>query len=88
MLRQPKTCANSPPMELPSMSPADTATAMTESARPRRPGSNAAATMAGPFAMSIAAPTPCAARAAISEPTVGAAPQRSEPTTKTARPAT
>ena len=62
--------------------PTDTTEPMMPSARPRSRAGKAAVTMAAPKAVIMAAPTPCAARKPISQPTPGDEPLSPEPTVK------
>ena len=55
-------------------------------AAPRRSGGNAALSSARPSGITSAAPTPCAARAAISQPTPGASAHSADATVNIPRP--
>ena len=56
------------------------------SARPRRAGDTAPDRIVSVSGVTIAPPTPCRARAAISQPMLGASAAAAEPSVKTARP--
>ena len=74
----------------PSTGPTTTARAVTEPkmpiAQPRRCGGTAAFSSASASGMTIAAPTPCTVRAAISAPAPGASAHAAEPAANTPRP--
>ena len=76
-----------PPSAGPRVRPIETLMALRPSARPRSPGPNVRATMAGPIAMSIAAPTPWSARNPMRAPMPGARPHRTLAAVKIANPA-
>ena len=58
------------------------------SARPRCSGGNAALSSASASGITNAAPTPCTARAAISQPMLGASAHAADAATNSPRPAT
>jgi len=66
--------------------PIETTAPMIPSALPRSAGGKASVTIAVPKAIVIAAPMACSTRKPISQPTVGASPQSSEPMVKTTNP--
>jgi len=79
-------------MAPPSTGPTTTASAVTPpkipSAQPRRCGGKAAFSRASASGITIAAPTPCSARAAISAPIPGASAHAADPDANTPSPAT
>jgi hypothetical protein len=77
----------SPPSGGPSASPTPTIAPNAPIARPRSSGGKLEIRSAALFAVIIAAPRPCSARAAISHPTPGAAAHNAEATVNTTRPA-
>ena len=84
--RHVATWVSSPPSAGPRLSPIETLTPLRPSARPRSLAGKVRATMAGPMAMIIAAPTPWTTRKPISAASFGAAPQQMLASVKTLNP--
>ncbi len=84
--RQVANSVSAPPSTGPSVRPSETLIALIPSARPRSPGPNVRATMAGPIACSMPAPIPWTTRNAISAPGLGAAPHSALATVNTPNP--
>ncbi len=85
--RHVPTSVRMPPSAGPRLRPIATLTALRPSAFPRSPGPKVRAMIAGPIAISAAAPTPWTALEATSATGPGAAPQRTLATVKIAKPA-
>ena len=84
--RQVATWVKIPPSAGPRLSPMETLMPFRPSARPRSLAGNVRATIAGPMAMIIAAPTPWMTRNAVRVWTLGDAPHRMLATVKSAKP--
>lgn len=87
IIRQPAPAMSSPPIDGPSVVPIADIVPRSPIALPMRPFGTVSPTTATVSAIMIAAPSPCTARAATSTGSVGAAPQSSEATVKSAIPA-
>ncbi len=83
---QPNRPISRPPSGGPMAMPVDTVLPMMPSARPRSAEGITSAMMAVPSAWVKAAPSPCRARKAISQPTEGDSPHSSEAMVNSARP--
>ena len=87
MYRQSKVVTSSPPSVGPAMVATPATAPQTPNAAPRRSGGNTMVRMARVCGMSMAAPRPCTARNATSQPAPGDRPHAAEARVNTTTPA-